>query len=82
MDAKAKWKILAAWLAKLQADLDLAVDQMPDDGDETELAWYLDHRRPPAPQGLRTRDPKPAAPTQGLRGRSITAKRMSPHDSI
>jgi hypothetical protein len=29
-------------LTKLQADL--AVEQMPDDWDKTELAWYLVHR--------------------------------------
>jgi hypothetical protein len=33
-----------AALAKLEADLLAAVDQMPDDWDETELAWYLVHR--------------------------------------
>ena len=44
MDAKAKRKLLGEWLAKLQADLDMAVEQMPDDWDETELAWYLVHR--------------------------------------
>jgi hypothetical protein len=44
MDAKAKPKVIAEWLAKLQADMDLAVEQIPDDWDETELAWYLVHR--------------------------------------
>jgi len=28
-------------LAKLQPDTLVAVDQMPDDWDETELGWYL-----------------------------------------
>ena len=31
-------------LAKLQADMMAAVEQMPDDWDETELGWYLVHR--------------------------------------
>jgi hypothetical protein len=31
-------------LDKLKADMRAAVDQMPDDWDETELAWYLVHR--------------------------------------
>jgi hypothetical protein len=44
MDAMAKRKDLAAWLAKLQADLDLAVEQMPEEWDETELQWFLVRR--------------------------------------
>jgi hypothetical protein len=44
MDAKAKRKVIADMLAKLQQDLDLVVEQMPDDWGETELAWYLVHR--------------------------------------
>ena len=31
-------------LAKLQRDMDMAVEQMPKDWDETELAWYLVRR--------------------------------------
>jgi hypothetical protein len=31
MDAKGKRKVLAEMLAKLRADLDMAVEQMPDD---------------------------------------------------
>jgi hypothetical protein len=31
-------------LAKLQQDMLAAVEQMPDDWDETELAWYLVRR--------------------------------------
>ena len=31
-------------LAKLKADMMTAVEQMPDDWDETELGWYLVHR--------------------------------------
>ena len=31
-------------LAKLKADIMTAVEQMPDDWDETELGWYLVHR--------------------------------------
>jgi len=31
-------------LAKLQSDTLAAVEQMPDDWDETELGWYLVHR--------------------------------------
>jgi hypothetical protein len=34
-DAKAKRRIIGEWLAKLQADLDMAVEQMPEDWDET-----------------------------------------------
>jgi hypothetical protein len=44
MDAKAKRKVIGEMLAKLQRDLDMAVAQMPDDRDETELGWYLVHR--------------------------------------
>src|SRR5262249_21941950 len=44
MDAKAKRKVIAEMLAKLQADLDMAVEQMPDDWDETELQWFLVRR--------------------------------------
>ena len=44
MDAKAKRKVIAEWLAELQRDMMAAVDQMPDDWDETELGWYLVHR--------------------------------------
>jgi hypothetical protein len=31
-------------LAELQSDMMAAVEQMPDDWDETELGWYLVHR--------------------------------------
>ena len=44
MDAKAKRKVVADMLAKLQRDMDMAVEQMPDDWDETKLAWYLVQR--------------------------------------
>jgi hypothetical protein len=44
MDAKARRKVIADMLAKLQADMMAAVEQMPDDWDETELGWYLVHR--------------------------------------
>ena len=44
MDAKAKRKVIAEWLAELQRDMMAAVDQMPDDWDETELGWYLVRR--------------------------------------
>ena len=44
MDAKAKRKVIAEWLAELQRDMMAAVEQMPDDWDETELGWYLVHR--------------------------------------
>ena len=44
MDAKAKRKVIADMLDKLKADMLAAVEQMPDDWDETELAWYLVHR--------------------------------------
>jgi hypothetical protein len=44
MDTRAKRKVLAAWLAKLQAGMEMAVEQMPGDWDEIELAWYLVHR--------------------------------------
>ena len=35
MDAKGKRKVITDMLAKLQADLDMAVEQMPEDWDET-----------------------------------------------
>jgi hypothetical protein len=44
MDAKGKRKVIAEMLAKLQRDMDSAVESMPDDWDETEPAWYLVHR--------------------------------------
>jgi hypothetical protein len=57
-----KRRVITDMLAKLQADMMAAVEQMPDDWDETELAWYLVHRagvhprrRSRAPHGLRVR---------------------------
>jgi hypothetical protein len=44
MDAKAKRKVIAEMLAKLQQDMNMAVEKMPEDWDETELQWYLVHR--------------------------------------
>ena len=44
MDAKAKRKVIAEWLAELQRDMLAAVEQMPDDWAETELGWYLIRR--------------------------------------
>jgi hypothetical protein len=44
MDAKAKRKVIADMLAELQRDMMAAIEQMPDDWDETELGWYLVHR--------------------------------------
>jgi hypothetical protein len=44
MDAKGKRRVIADMLAKLQRDMDLAVGQMPEDWDETELQWYLVRR--------------------------------------
>jgi hypothetical protein len=44
MDAKGKRKVIADMLAKLQQDLDMAVEKMPEDWDETELQWYLVRR--------------------------------------
>jgi hypothetical protein len=44
MDAKGKRRVIINMLDKLKADMLAAVDQMPDDWDETELAWYLVHR--------------------------------------
>ena len=31
-------------IAELQQDMLMAVENVPDGGDETELAWYLVHR--------------------------------------
>jgi hypothetical protein len=44
MDAEAKRKVIADMLDELKADMMTAVEQMPDDWDETELGWYLVHR--------------------------------------
>jgi hypothetical protein len=44
MDAETKRKVIADMLARLQRDMDTAVEQMPDDWDETELGWYLIRR--------------------------------------
>jgi len=54
--------------ANLQRDMDMAVEQMPEDRDETELGWYLcpsrravpPHGGSPAPQGLRAGAPEVA----------------------
>jgi hypothetical protein len=66
MDPKAKRKVIADMLARLQRDMDMAVEQMPDDWDETELGWYLIHRaelltRAIRSQGLRTEHSRPPA---------------------
>ena len=44
MDAKARRKVIAEMLGKLRTDMDMAVEHMPDDWDETELQWYLVRR--------------------------------------
>jgi hypothetical protein len=44
MDARGKHKVIADMLARLPRDMDIAVEQMPEDWDETELGWYLVHR--------------------------------------
>jgi hypothetical protein len=44
MDAKAKRRVITDMLDKLKADMLAAVEQMPEEWDETELAWYLVHR--------------------------------------
>ena len=49
MDAKAKRQIITDMLDELKADMMSAVEQMPEDWDETELAWFLVHR--PSPIG-------------------------------
>jgi hypothetical protein len=44
MDAKGKRKVIAEMLDKLKADMLVAVERMPEDWDETELAWFLVRR--------------------------------------
>ena len=44
MDAKAKRKVIADMLDKLKADMLAAVEKMPEDWDELELAWFLVRR--------------------------------------
>jgi hypothetical protein len=44
MDAAGKRRVIVEMLDKLKADMLAAVDQMPDDWDETELRWFLVHR--------------------------------------
>jgi hypothetical protein len=44
MDAKAKRKVIGDMLDKLKADMLAAVEQMPEDWNETEPAWYLVRR--------------------------------------
>jgi hypothetical protein len=44
MDAKGKRHVIVDMLDKLKADMLAAVEQMPEEWDETELAWYLVHR--------------------------------------
>src|SRR5262249_37443676 len=43
-NAKAKRRIIGEWLAKLQTDMLTAVEQMPENWDETELQWLLVRR--------------------------------------
>jgi hypothetical protein len=47
MDAKAKRKVIADMLARLQRDMDMAVEQMPDD-------WYEKTRAAPVVHGGHT----------------------------
>jgi hypothetical protein len=44
MDAKGKQWVITEMLDRLTADMLAAVEQVPDEGDETELGWYLVHR--------------------------------------
>jgi hypothetical protein len=44
MDAKGKRRVITDMLDKLKGDMLAAVEKMPEDWDETELAWYLVHR--------------------------------------
>jgi hypothetical protein len=44
MDAKGKHRVITDMLDKLKADMLAAIEQMPDDLDETELQWYLVRR--------------------------------------
>jgi hypothetical protein len=44
MDAKGKRRVIVEMLGKLRTDMDMAVEHMPDDWDETELQWYLVRR--------------------------------------
>ena len=44
MDAKGKRKVIADMLAELDADMMAAVEQMPEEWDETELQWFLVRR--------------------------------------
>jgi hypothetical protein len=60
MEAKGKRRVIVEMLDKLKADMLAAVEQMPDDWDETELGWYLGllritpRRRRPASPGRTT----------------------------
>jgi hypothetical protein len=44
MDSRGKRRVITDMLDKLKADMLAAVEKMPEDWDETELAWYLVHR--------------------------------------
>ena len=44
MDAKAKRKVIADMLDMLKADMLAAAEKMPENWDETELAWFLVRR--------------------------------------
>jgi hypothetical protein len=59
LDAKGKRKVIADMLAEPQRDMVAAVEQMPDDWDETELVSCA--------QGLRECAEGPAAVTTGRR---------------
>ena len=69
---------------KLKADMLAAVEQMPEDWDETELAWYLVQRAgllTPAPQGLRAHGQVPAIVTTAavaLAAATLSGLRLRP----
>jgi hypothetical protein len=44
MHAKGKRRVITDMLDKLKADMLEAVEKMPEDWDETELAWFLVRR--------------------------------------
>jgi hypothetical protein len=44
VDAKAKRKVIADMLDMLKADMLAAAEKMPENWDETELAWFLVRR--------------------------------------
>ena len=72
MDAKARRKVIADMLARLQQDMDMAIDQMPEDWDGDGAGLVLGitahYPRTPAPRQSREDNKRGAVRRCGLSG--------------